>query len=99
MSNYGYDFLLAEYNNLKAEILSINNEIRHLFELSITMSSIFWAWVLGQKDRRFFSPPLKYFSSLPLCICVIVGLFIWALYRDIMNVGAYIQKTEQLLLG
>ncbi|PKQ15800.1 MAG: hypothetical protein CVT67_08075 [Actinobacteria bacterium HGW-Actinobacteria-7] len=45
-----HDLVLAEYNSLRGEILQINQQIKHLFQITMTAVLAILAWGISAKD-------------------------------------------------
>ena len=89
------DFLLAEYDNLKKEILALAQVIWNSDKLSITLSAAIWVWIFSHKID-FLS---KLTSILPLIICVSILIYKWLLWRDVKQIGEYLKKIEDTFLN
>ena len=59
------EFLLAEYNALRAEILDVAKEVSKNENPALIVSGAFWSWLAAQVHN---APYLCLFSWLPLAL-------------------------------
>lgn len=94
MTDEAKEFLLAEFEALRAEIDALRESVQTCANFAIVSSAAFWAWLVthnGWQGRYWF------ITYIPAAMAVLFGLRWIALVRVAIQAGEYIRKVETTL--
>jgi hypothetical protein len=94
--NMGYktdEFLLAEYQALRDEIITLIKEMRLLARYSVIASGGLWAWLLTNGTAKPYYHMLAY---LPALITLVLSIYGPVTASQINMAGRYIARIEKL---
>jgi FtsH-binding integral membrane protein len=94
------DFHVEEFRQIKAEISTLLERVASLFKYGLIGSAAIYAWFLTRLAEPTFQkmPELFLYASLiPPMMVFFFGVLAMVTYKQVDEMGGYLQKVEQAL--
>jgi hypothetical protein len=88
------EFLVHQYDHLRAEVLAALNDVSGNEKFAVLLSGAYWVWIVSNPN---YPAPTPVVAWIPSCLVLLLFLRWRALEQKFAAIGAYLFQIETTL--